>query len=101
MPTPEQLERAREKALESPRIGKRGKGKKTLDKEERRRIFNEIVSEEFEELIRAAKPEYKLDQFIGKAGDLLDITTKGESVNTSDITALAEQAAKLLKEKKV
>ena len=81
MATREQLKIASEKAKLSPKQGKRGKGKKTLDKEERRKIFEEIISEEFEDIIKAARPEYKLDQFIGKAPDRVevkDITERGE-----------------------
>ena len=65
MATPEQLKIAREKALKSPDIGKRGKGKKTLEKEERQQIFDEQVSAEFLQIIKLARPEYKLDRFMG------------------------------------
>ena len=48
------------------------KNKITLDKEARRALFEEIVTEEFRELVKKAKPEYKLDQFLGKAKDTVD-----------------------------
>ena len=90
MATPEQLAKSRKKALESPFIGKRGKGKKTIAREERQKIFDEYVSQEFLELIGEAKPEYKLDRFMGKMPDSLDITTKGDKI--IDEAALAEAA---------
>ena len=45
------------------------KTKKTLDKEQRRILFEELVSERFEKLVHQAKAEYLIDQFIGKATD--------------------------------
>lgn len=45
----------------------------TLDKEARRILFEQIVSDKFEELVGDAKPEYLLDQFMGKAPDTLNI----------------------------
>lgn len=71
--------------------GYRKKGTKnrvTLLKEERRAIFEQEVSGMFLETIRAARPEYLLDQFLGKAADMLDVTTKGESLNSADEKAL-------------
>ena len=43
--------------------------KETLLKEERRAIFDQRVSERFIETIDGARPEYLLDQFLGKAPD--------------------------------
>ena len=65
------LHKAREKALKSPNIGKRGKGVKTIEKEKRRAIFDEEVSKVFKELIIDAKAEYKIDQFMGKTPDII------------------------------
>ena len=45
------------------------KNKTTLDKEQRRILFEELVSDKFEKLVGKAKPEYLLDQFMGKATD--------------------------------
>ena len=45
------------------------KNKVTLDKEQRRVLFEELVSDKFEKLVEKAKPEYLLDQFMGKATD--------------------------------
>lgn len=76
MATSEQLERAREKALESPDIGKRGKGKKTLEAEEFRSMLMEMVSEYWEQLLEAQikdalksrqAREFLINQVIGKA----------------------------------
>jgi len=69
------------------------KNKTTILKEERRAIFEQRVSEKFLETIDKARPEYLLDQFLGKAPDKLDVTTKGESLN--DTTRLDELVAKL------
>lgn len=70
--TPEQLVEARKLALLDPKNGKRGKSKTTIAKEQRRVIFDQIVSEEFPKLIKIAKAEYKLDQFMGKTPDVID-----------------------------
>ena len=48
------------------------KNKTTLLKEERRAIFDEEMSQIFKEQIKKARPEYLLDQFIGKAKDKLE-----------------------------
>ena len=76
--TPEKLKIAREKAYKSPLIGKHGKAKKTIEKEKRRAIFDEIVSKEFKNLVKQARPEYKIDQFMGKTPEIvtIDLTLK-------------------------
>lgn len=75
MATNEQLEKAREEALKSPDIGKRGKGRKTLMAEELRSIFIEKVSEFWEQLLEAQiedafkdrrAREFLINQTIGK-----------------------------------
>ena len=48
------------------------KNKTTLLKDERRAIFDEEMSQIFREQIKKAKPEYLLDQFLGKAKDKLE-----------------------------
>lgn len=78
MATKEQLVEMRKKALKSPRNGKHGKRKKTIEQEKRRAIFDEIVSQDFPEIIQDARPEYKLDQFIGKAPDVIKHEIKFE-----------------------
>ena len=51
---------------------KGSKNKTTLDKEQRRILFEELVSDKFEQLVGKAKPEYLLDQFMGKAKDIVE-----------------------------
>lgn len=51
-------------------------GKITLDKEVRRAIFEQEVSEMWVKTIRKLKPEYIADQFIGKAPDKLEAEFK-------------------------
>ncbi len=57
-----------------PKYGGKVKGsrnKVTLALEERRAIFEEEVSQVFVNKIHEARPEYILDQFIGKSPDKL------------------------------
>lgn len=86
--TRENLIEANKKAVLSPRIGKHGKRKKTIEKEKRRAIFDEIVSQEFRGLVKSAKPEYKIDQFIGKTPDIIEVSP--------EILRLIETANKIL-----
>lgn len=73
--------------------------KATLAKEERRAIFEEEVSEMFLETIKKAKPEYLLDQFIGKAPDKLQVEAQVISLTLSpEAIELAEQT---LRDKKL
>lgn len=76
MATPEQLVEYRKKAYLSPRIGKHGKRKSTIAKEKRRELFDEIISQEFPKIVSEARAEYKLDQFIGKAPDTINVNAK-------------------------
>jgi hypothetical protein len=68
----------RKKALLSPRIGKHGKWKKTIEREKRRALFDEIISQDFPSIVKAARPEYQLDQFIGKSPDIFEHRIKVE-----------------------
>lgn len=81
------------------KLGGRPKGSKnvaTLLKEERRAIFEQRASEMWEEVITKLPPTYIADQFMGKAPDSLDITTKGESLNeASEAAILAAEHAYL------
>ena len=52
---------------------KGSKNKTTLDKEARRVVFDAEVSKMFIEKIKKARPEYLLDQFLGKAPDTLKL----------------------------
>ncbi len=90
MATLEQLKLAREKALQSPNLGKRGKGMKTLEKEERRAIFDKVISEKWEQTIKVLKPEYVADQFMGKAPEILEVAP--------ELKKLIEKANKILPE---
>lgn len=101
--TNEKLVEARKKAILSPNIGKHGKRKATIEKERRRAIFDEELSQNFIDIIPKARAEYLLDQFIGKAPDSLDITTAGKSLNLLEtdekIRAIANRVAnEILKE---
>lgn len=50
--------------------------KETISKIERRAIFEKEVEEMFIETIKKARPEYLLDQFLGKAPDIIEATIK-------------------------
>lgn len=75
---------------------KGAKNATTILKEERRAIFEAEMSEMFIQKIREARPEYLLDQFLGKAEDKLDITTKGDAVGSlsAEVIALAKEELK-------
>ncbi len=84
------LEEARKKALLSPNIGKRGKSKKTLRKEELRKMFIEYFGERFMPLLEKLEMAVKkgnmtailevLRQLIGSAETKTDITSGGEPI---------------------
>ena len=74
--TRENLIEANKKAVLSPLIGKHGKRKSTIEKERRRQIFDEEVSQIFIDIIPKARSEYLLDQFIGKSPDIIKQTTE-------------------------
>ena len=78
MSSPEQLAEFSKKAILSPNIGKHGKHKTTIEKEKRRELFDELVSQEFPKLVKNAKPEYKIDQFMGKTPEVIQQTSKIE-----------------------
>ena len=85
-----------------PKTGGRQKGtpnKVTLLKEERRAIFDEEVSQMYKETIKKARPEYLLDQFLGKAPDKIEHS--GEIRTTSIPKEALEIIERDLKEKKV
>jgi len=59
---------------QSGNLNGRPKGAKnaaTLDKEARRVVFDAEVSKTFLNQIKKARPEYLLDQFIGKAAETI------------------------------
>lgn len=74
------------------------KNSATLLKEERRAIFEEEVQKVFIETIHKARPEYLLDQYLGKAPDKVEIKTEKP---TEEIMELADQAAEILRKKKL
>lgn len=51
---------------------KGSKNKSTLEKEARRAVFDAEVSKVFINTIKKARPEYLLDQFMGKAPDIIE-----------------------------
>ena len=78
---PEKMKELREKAKLSPRVGKRGKDKKTVAKENARRVFEEIQLRQWEKLselqIKRAMEddkarEYSINQTIGKPTERLE-----------------------------
>ena len=97
MATREQLAEYRKKAVKSPLIGKHGKRKATIEKEKRRAIFDEIVSQEFPQIIADARPEYKLDQFLGKADDNINIKGVLKLSGEEQIAQLAKETAARMK----
>lgn len=75
------------------KLGGRTKGarnKSTLLKEERRAVFDAEVEKMFINKIREARPEYLLDQFLGKAPDKIEFEDKTE--HNEDEEALKEAA---------
>ena len=65
--------------------GNPGKQKGTLNKEtltkiERRAYFEKRAAEKFDKWIDECRPEYGLDQFIGKANDIIDFNAKIETI---------------------
>lgn len=59
----------------NPRKGRPhgAKNKKTLLMEERKALFEDEVEKMFISLIKKARPEYLLDQYIGKAKESVDV----------------------------
>ena len=57
-------------------LGSLTKGMKyqpTLDKQRRREIFDAEVEKDLIATIKKARPEYKLDQYIGKAKETIEL----------------------------
>ena len=70
----------------------------TLLKEERRAMFEVEAQKIFIKSIHNARPEYILDQYLGKAPDKVEIKTEKP---TEEIMELANQAAEILRKKKL
>ena len=95
--TRENLIEANKKAVLSPLIGKHGKRKSTIEKERRRQIFDEEVSQIFIDIIPKARSEYLLDQFIGKSPDIMKYSDETKTENGLDINELAKKMAQEIK----
>lgn len=75
------------------------KNRTTLLREERRAIFEAQISQKWEEVIDKLRPEYIADQYLGKAPDLLDVTTDGESLNDGRFAELTNKLNELYRDK--
>ena len=64
----------------------------TLTKLERKAHFDKLAAEQFERWIRECRPEYGLDQLLGKASDVVELITKKKPTNETQ-----EKLNKLLK----
>lgn len=62
--------------------------RETINKLERRAVFEKEVEAMFIDTIRKARPEYLLDQFLGKAPDIIEATIK--KTPSERIKAIAE-----------
>lgn len=80
------------------KIGGRKEGSKnrsTLLQEERRAIFENRVSQKWEEIIDQLRPEYVADQFLGKAPDKVEHSGEIKTGSISgELLALAEAELK-------
>lgn len=70
----------------------------TLLKEERRAIFEHEVTQVFIETIHKARPEYLLDQYLGKAAEEVNLKADIKSELSYSPQVIAE-AKRLLKDK--
>jgi hypothetical protein len=70
--------------------------KATIAKQKRQELFDLWVSQEFEALVAVAKPEYKLDRFMGKMPDKMEMTAvvSDDDTLTPDIIAKAKELLK-------
>ena len=82
--TPENLKKMSDKAKKSPKIGKHGQWKKTLEKNQQREEYLKFIAENFHKLTAAqmkniTKPaaykerQYVIDQFVGKAKESVEV----------------------------
>lgn len=71
--------------------------KETLNKLERRAVFEKEVNQMFVETIKKARPEYLLDQFLGKAPDKLEVDATVTEKPSPIVEALAERLNDILK----
>lgn len=71
-------------------------GKETISKLQRRAYFDERAADMFEAWIRKVRPEYGIDQYMGKAPDKIEHSGEiktGESYS-AEVIALAKQELK-------
>lgn len=80
---------------------KGAKNRETLLREERRAIFENRISQRWEEIIDELPVTYIADQYLGKAPDKLDVTSKDEQVGNVDLDALAAVMATKLRNKQL
>ncbi len=73
------------------------KNRATLIQEERRRIFDEQITQKWEEIIEKLPPTYVADQFLGKAPD--KVQHSGEIKTESVAPELLEIAREELKKR--
>lgn len=72
--------------------------KSTLLKEERRAIFESEVTQVFIQTIHKARPEYLLDQYLGKAPEEVKLSAEVKTGESFSPEVIAE-AKRLLKDK--
>ena len=59
---------------------KGSKNVKTIARENRRAVLDNEITKLYMGLIHKAKPEYLLDQFVGKSTENIDITSGGKPI---------------------
>ena len=65
--------------------------KATLTKLERRAMFEERISQKWEQIIDQLPPQYIADQYLGKAPDKLEVDATVHATVTSEVLAIAEE----------
>lgn len=83
-------------------FGGRTKGarnRETIKREERRAIFEAEMSQLFINKIHEAKPEYLLDQFLGKAADKVEFKQEGHIEDSALIEAAKAYGVAIVKRK--
>lgn len=77
------------------------RGKVTLLKEERRRIFDEEVSQMWRDVIKKLRPEYIASQFIGRPVEYIKIEEKIVSPTMSFTTEAIKKIKEELKKRQL
>ena len=78
-----------------PGYKKKGtKHRETLLREERRAIFEDKISQKWEEIIDQLRPEYIADQYLGKAPDKIEHKIEN-SEPSEEVKKLADELTKL------